>query len=144
MSTAFDAIEDAFASKLSAATPVCANILVDQADPLPADYTSAVNIIPVGADPQQLGAITGNPVDWLTQIHVKCYANANATSPRPAANALAGAVYARLAADPSLGIAGVFIGEPTLSWEFDQATTRMAICILAYSVQHRTSSLTLA
>ena len=33
---------------------------------------------------------------------IKCFATANATSARPAANTLAGAAYARLALDPSL------------------------------------------
>ena len=144
MSTAFDTIEDAFATKLAQATAVCAHILVDEVEPLPAEYESAINITLVSAEPQQLGLIDGNPIDWITQIHVRCYASAKATSPRPAANTLAGAAYARLAADPSLGIAGVYIGEPTLSWEFDQAATRMAICVMAYNVQHRTSGLTLA
>ncbi len=144
MSTAFDTLEDSISAKLAESPAVCVHILVDEVEPLPADYEAAINIVPIGADPQQFGLIDGNPIDWITQIHVRCYASAKATSPRPAANALAGAAYARLAADPSIGIPGVYIGEPTLSWEFDQAATRMTIATLTYNVAHRTTGLTLA
>ena len=83
-------------------------------------------------------------MDWVTQIAVRCMASANATSARPGANALAGAAYARIATDPSLGITGVWIGEPAIAWESDTAATRLAICTLTYNVQHRTVGLTLA
>lgn len=144
MSTAFDTLIDAFATKLAEATAVCATILKDDVEPLPEGTTSAIVIHLVSAEAQVLGQLANNPVDWLTQIAVRCLATANATSARPGANTLAGAAYARLAADPSLGIAGVWIGEPSIAWESDTTATRMTIATLTYNVAHRTAGLTLA
>lgn len=145
MSTAFDAIVDAFAAKLRAATAVSNFIYVDEYDePLPAGQSEALVVSLGDSDPQPLGLLAGNPIDWVTQVNVKCLASANATSPRPAVSTLAAAVYARLATDPSLGIDGVFIGEPLLHRETEQAATRLATCTLTYSVHHRTTGLTLA
>jgi hypothetical protein len=145
MSTAFDNILDAFAAKLRAATPVSNFIFVDEYDePLPLGQSEAVVVSLGDSDPQPLGSLAFNPVDWITQVNVKCLTSANATSPRPAAGTLAAAAYARLATDPSLGMDGVFIGEPLLHREAEQAATRLATCTLTYSVHHRTTGLTLA
>lgn len=142
--TAFDTIIDAFATKLAEATAVCSHIYKDDVEPLPEDNATAIVIQLMSAEAQVLGELAGNPVDWVTQIAVRCMASANATSARPVANALAGAAYARIATDPSLGITGVWIGEPSIAWESDTAATRLAICTLTYNVQHRTVGLTLA
>lgn len=146
--SAFDTLIDAFATKLGEATAVCARIVkdLDDQEALPASYTNAIVINLQNADPQQLGDIRGNPVDWITNVTVKCMASATATSARPAAGALAASAYARLSSDPALGIAagsGVYIGEPSISWELGQAATRFCACTLTYSVRHRTTSLTL-
>ena len=147
MSTAFENVVTAFVAKLSDTPAVCAFIEADaDAEPLPAGRTSSILVVLGNSQPQQLGGINGNPVEWITQVTVKCFASANATSARPAAYALAGAAYTRLAADPSLGLAsstGAFIGEPDIEPETDAALTRMACANLIYSVRHRTTSLTL-
>lgn len=147
MSGAFDSLVDGFVAQLTAATAVCPFIETDgDAEPLPAGRTTSIVVLLSAAEPQQMGGIAGNPVDWITEVRVKCYASANATSARPAANTLASAAYARLAATPSLAIAsgsGVFIGEPRISFETEQAATRMACTTLTYSVSHRTTNLTL-
>lgn len=147
MSTAFDNLVAGFVAKLSAATAVCPNIDTDgDAEPLPAGRTTSILVLLGHAEPVQLGGLQGNPVDWVTEVAVKCFATAQGTSARPAANTLAGAAYARLALDPSLGIAaaaGVFIGEPAIDFETDQAANRVACTTLTYSVRHRTTSLTL-
>ena len=144
MSTAFDALLDAFEAALAATPVICSNILTDDPDPLSVDDTEAIVVSLGVSDPQQLGQLQGNPVDWATEVHVKCFAAANATSARPAAHTLMKSAYARLAADPSLGIDGVFIGEPAISRESDRAATRTYAVTLTYNVQHRTTSLTLA
>lgn len=142
---AFDDIIGGFVARLSLATAVCAFIEADQdAEPMPAGRTSAIVVVLSNATPQQLGGIAGNPVDWVTEVHVKCFATANAISARPAANTLAAAAYARLAATPDLGLGtGVFIGEPRLEWNIEQSATRMALATLIYSVSHRTNNQTL-
>lgn len=142
--TQFDAIITAFANKLSAATAVSAHVETDgDAEPLPVGRTDSILITLADATPQPLGQLQGNPVDWVTTVMVHCFASVQGASARAAANTLAGAAYARLATDPSLGVAGVFIGEPTIRFETDQTATRTARATLTYSVQHRTSSLTL-
>lgn len=141
MSTAFDSILTGFATLLASGTPVCPYIETDEdAEPLPTGRTQSILVVLGSAQAQQLAGLSGNPVDWLTEVHVKCYASANATSARPAANTLANAAYTRLATDPSLGLGvSVFIGEPRIEWETDQTATRMALATLIYTVSHRTT-----
>lgn len=141
MSSAFDSILDGFVTLLNSATPVCPFVETDaEAEPLPAGRTQSIVVTLGTAQPQQLGGIAGNPVDWATEVKVNCFASANATSARPAANTLANAAYTRLATDPSLGLGvGVFIGEPRIEWETEQGATRMALATLIYTVSHRTS-----
>lgn len=145
--TAFDDLLGAFQARLQAATAVCANVeLDDDAEPLPAGRSESVLITLGSADPQPLGGIEGNPIDWLTQINVHCFAANAGSSARPAVNALAKKVYERLAADKAVGLAadtGTYIGEPQFTWETDKADRRYARCTLSYRVQHRTVNLSL-
>lgn len=141
MSSAFDSLISGATALLTAATSVCPHVGTDaDVEPLPAGRTAAIVVTLGTAQPQQMGGIAGNPVDWLTDLRVGCYASANAASARAAANTLANAAYTRLATDPSLGLgAGVFIGEPRIEWATEQAATRLACATLIYSVSHRTS-----
>ena len=146
--SAFDTLIAAFAAKLAAATAISTRIVtdLDDQDALPASYTDAIVINLQNADPEQVGGILGNPVDWVTTVTVRCMASATGATARTAAGTLAAAAYARLAADPTLGIAaasGVHIGEPAIGWDLGQAATRFCACTLTYSVRHRTTSLTL-
>lgn len=145
--TAFDDIIGAFQARLQLATAVCPNIEVDDdAEPLPAARTESVLITLAGAEPEPLGGIEGNPIDWITRVNVHCFASNTGSSARPAVNTLARKVYERLAADKALGLAadkGVYIGEPKFSWETDKADRRYARCTLAYQVRHRTVNLSL-
>lgn len=146
MSTAFDDLADAFASVLGQSPAVCSVIEQDDVQPLAAADTTAITIVLGDSQPQQLGGIQGNPVDWITEISVHCLAGALAVNARPAAHTLAAAAYARLATDPSLGLAdsaGVHIGEPVLRRQFERTERRFALVTLVYSVQHRTTSLNL-
>ncbi len=141
MSSAFDDLVAGFVTSLTSVIPVCTFVETDpDAEPLPSGRTTSILITLGAAQPQQLGGIAGNPVDWATEVNVKCFASANATSARPAANTLANAAYTRLATDPSVGLgASVFIGEPRIEWEAEQAATRLATTTLIYTVSHRTS-----
>lgn len=146
MSTAFDDLADAFASVLGQSPAVCAVIEQDDVQPLAAADTTAITIVLGDSQPEQLGGILGNPVDWITEVSVHCMASALAANARPAAHTLAAAAYARLATDPSLGLAdsaGVHIGEPLVRRQFERAERRFALVTLVYSVRHRTTSLNL-
>lgn len=148
MSTAFDVLLDAFAAVLAESPAVCDNISTDGDDePLASNLTEAITLALGTSSPQQMGGINGNPVDWVTEVLVHCYASSNGSSARPAAHAIALDAYARLADDPTLGIAvvsGVHIGEPAITRQTDKAATRVALVTLTYSVQHRTTGLTLS
>lgn len=141
MSSAFDSLVAGFTALLGQPTAVCPYIETDaDSEPLPAGRNQSILVTLDNAQPQQLGGLAGNPVDWQTEVHVKCFASANATSARPAANTLANAAYTRLATDPGLGLGvGIFIGEPRIEWQTEQATTRLAVATLIYTVQHRTT-----
>ena len=143
--SAFDDLITGFVAALNAGTPVCPYIDTDgDSEPLPAGRTASIVITLGSSQATQLGGIAGQPVDWLTEVQVKCFASANATSARPAANTLASAAYARLATDPSVGLGiAVFIGDPAIAWETDTAATRLAATTLTYTVAHRTSGGTL-
>lgn len=146
MSSAFDVLADAFATVLGQSPAVSSNIEQDDVLPLPAADTTGITIVLGGSQAEHLGGIQGNPVDWITEVSVHCMASALATTARPGAHTLAGAAYARLAADPSLGTgdaAGVHIGEPEVRRQFDRTERRFALVTLVYSVRHRTTSLTL-
>lgn len=141
MSSAFDSLITGVVTLLNTATAVCPYVGTEaDAEPLPAGRSAAIIVTLGNADPQQMAGIAGNPVDWVTEVHVSCYASATASSARAAANTLANAAYTRLATDPSLGLGvGVFAGEPRIQWSTEQAATRLACANLVYSVSHRTS-----
>lgn len=147
MSTVFDDLINGFVAQLSAGTPVCDFIETDEdSDPLPAGRLASITVTLGAAQPQQLGGIAGQPVDWVTEVALRCFAASTGTSARPAANALAASVYQRLAAAPDLGLdpaKGVFIGEPRIDWTSQRAETRLAAATLVYSVAHRTTFATL-
>jgi len=149
--TIFEAIVDAFASRLSASPALSGYIDKHDADPMPDSRSSSILVRILAAEPQQLGGIAGNPVDWVSLVEVQCAATTVHTvavpTAVPPAMALVLAAYARLASTPDLGLpveAGVFIGEPVIRFpEPVQAANRIAVCTLSYSVQHRTTSLNL-
>lgn len=146
MSTAFDDLADAFVARLSAGPAVSALIVQDDVQPLPASATSGIAVVLGESAPEPLGGISGNPVDWITEVSVHCLGSALAANARPAAHTLAAAAYARLAGDPALGLsiaAGVYIGEPAIRREWERAERRFYLVTLVYSVRHRTTSLNL-
>lgn len=144
-SSAFDDLLGGFVAQLNAAPAVCDHIDTDpDIDPLPKGRAQSVVIVLGQAQPAQLAGIAGNPVDWITEVQVKCFASANATSARPSANTLANAAYTRLSLAQNLGLGdGVYIGEPRIEWATEQTATRLAATTLIYTVMHRTSGGTL-
>lgn len=142
MSSAFDSIITGFVTQLNAGTPVCPFVETDEDEnPIPEGRATSILVTMGSAEPQALGGIHGNPVDWLTEVRVRCVASANATSARPAANTLANAAYTRLAAAPDLGLGdGTHIGQPRIEWDVERAATRLAAATLVYTVSHRTAA----
>lgn len=142
--TVFDAIAYAFKSVLESGTPVCNVIELDESEEIADGLAEAVAITPASAVPDRVGGIEGNPVEWSYRVRLELYASARGASARVAANDLFTRVYARLAADPSLGLgAGVYIGDPAVDWSQIRRVKRYACCDLYYTVRCRTGGATL-
>jgi hypothetical protein len=143
--TVFDDIIAAFKTVLQQAPAVCAVVETDDVDEVPEDVGQAVHVELDNANPQQLGGIQGNPVEWEVRVRVGLYVRKSGASARPDLGVLLATVYARLAANTNLGLGdGVFIGEPTVDWSAARLAQRLNECDLYYTVRCRTSGLSLA
>lgn len=140
--TAFADITAAFIAALSTAPAVSANIFRARDRAIAEDQATAINVQFDGADPYA-GAMHGAPVDWLSRISVECYARSSVVSGDLAVDPLFATVYARLAADTTLGGAVANIGAPSIEAESDAQGQKTGWVRLSYLVSHRTSNLTL-
>lgn len=142
--TVFDDVIDAFQTVLQQAPAVCPLVETDDVDEVPEDVAQALHLALDSANPQQLGGLQGNPVEWELRVRVGLYVRKSGASARADVGTLLAAVYARLAANPSLGLGdGVFISEPVLDWSAARQAQRMNGCDLFYTVRCRTSGSTL-
>ena len=83
-------------------------------------------------------AIQGAPYNVDTQLAVECYARGSAgQAPDLAVDDLLAAVYARLAADPTLGGLVSDLQPVTLNYDFDADGEPTASATLTYTVRHR-------
>lgn len=142
MTTAFSAITGAFLVALSSAPAVSASIYRARDRELPEARGDAVNVVFEAAEPAP-GAIAGAPVDWRTRIAVECYCRTSASSADLAMDPLLEKIFARLAADMTLGGLVDDIGYPAIEADYDSQGQKTGWMRLTYTVQHRTSNLTL-
>lgn len=142
MTTAFNAIVTAMVAALSAATAVSPNIFRARLRPMAEQHTTAVVVRLQDAQPQRF-AIAGAPVDFDTTIAVECYARTSTTTADVAVDALVEAVYAKLAADTTLGglVGDIFM--QSANWDFDADGEQTACATLTFKVVHRTANLTI-
>ena len=140
--TAFANITAAFIAVLSNAPAVSDNIFRARDRTMAEEHIDAINVQFDGADPYA-GAIFGAPVDWLSKFSVECYARSSAVSGDQAVDPLFATVYARLAADSTLGGVVTYIGTPSIEAENDAQGQKTGWVRLSYLVSHRTSHLTL-
>jgi hypothetical protein len=140
--TAFADITAAFIAALSTAPAVSANIFRARDRTIAENQATALNVQFDGSEPYA-GAMHGAPVDWISKISVECYARSSVTSGDLAVDPLLSAAYARLAADTTLGGRVADIGAPNILTEYDSQGQKTGWVRMTYSVQHRTSHLTL-
>ena len=140
--TAFADIAGAFIAALQQDPPVSDHIIRAGARAVPEQASTAVNVSFDGSQPSP-GAIMGAPVDWNTRIFVELYARSSTTSGDLAVDPLLAAVYARLAADSTLGGAVDDIGTPAIEASFDAQGQKTGWVRLIYTVLHRTTAATL-
>lgn len=144
MATVFDDIVDAFKTVLQQAPAVCTVVESDQVDQIPEEVDQAVEVEWLGAVPSQLGGIDGQPVEWEARVRVGLYARKTGSSARADVGTLLAAVYARLAANTSLGLGdSVYISPPTLDASSARQAQHLAGVDLLYPVRCRTEGLTL-
>ncbi len=142
MSTAFAAIVGAMTSALQQAPAVSPQVHRARIRPLPAEWSTAVVVRIQEAELDRL-AIRGAPINVDTTVVVECYARNATLSPDLVADSLLQAVYARLAADPTLGGLVADCQLTGLAYDFDADADRTACVTLNYLVRHRTASLSL-
>lgn len=142
MATVFAGIVTAMVALLQAGTPVSAQIHRARVRPLSEDWTTAVAVRLESAELDRL-ALRQAPINSDTTVIVECYARSTSQSPDLAADALLAAVYARLAADPTLGGTVADLQPLSLAYDFDLDADRTACVSITYLVRHRTQSLSL-
>ncbi|MDB5967333.1 MAG: hypothetical protein JWQ72_3833 [Polaromonas sp.] len=137
--TAFANILAGIVTKLAAAPAVSATIDRARLRPIPEATADAVVVRIESSTPDRF-AILGGPTDWDTVIAIECYARSTGLTADQAIDALLGKVYARLAADTSLG---GLVGDLTptdLNYDFAAGADHMACATLTLKVLHRTTN----
>lgn len=137
--TAFNVILAAVKTKLEQAPAVSTQVYRARLKPVAAQHNDAVVIRIQGGSAERF-AILGGPTDWDTTIDIECYARSATLSPDEAVDALLGKVWARLAADTTLGGLVMLLHQSDLSYDFSGAADDMACATLTLKVMHRTNN----
>jgi hypothetical protein len=140
--TAHQAIRDAIVTLLQASPALAGGrVVANRRRPMAAQDASQVYVYLETSDATQNLV---NKIDWRTRIRIECVARSvTGTSAEDAADALASAAYARIAADPTLGGKAVEIEVQALGWFEDEADTALAACQQVLSVWHQTETTSL-
>jgi hypothetical protein len=141
---AHNAIVDAVEAALKAAPALAAgHVESDRTRPIDEDIAQFIGIVFGRSDPS-LQAIRGNPRDWTTEMRLFCWSRASATeSARRRALDLAGAVFARLQADPLLAGAAWDVQPGSVQLDPETLDTTLACAVASHRVRHRTAGNTL-
>lgn len=142
MSTAFAGIVAAMVDALSSAPAVSAQVYRARMRPMAQQHTTAV-VVRIQDAQADRAAMQGAPVDFVTTIAVECYARSATQTPDLAVDDLLAAVYAKLAADSTLGGLVGDLYPSTLQYDFDTDAEQTACVTLTYQVVHRTANLSL-
>lgn len=141
--SAFETIVSAVIDALEADPPVSPLIMRAGTRPVPESADTAVNVFFDGAVPSR-STITGAPLDWTTRVAIELYARSSTTTGDLAVSNLMSAVFARLAADATLGGLVDDIGAPSVDPVYDSQGQKTGTYRLTYPVQHRTDNNTIA
>lgn len=141
-----DLVIDRILAALKGAPAIAQGTVVEERTrPFGADTSEAV-IVRFGASvPMQPEPLLGAPIDWRTTLTIEHHARGDDRTPNGrASRRLAGAVYARLMADPTLGGAVESLSVPRLVADDAQGLDETFGCVIAqYTAQHRSQALTL-
>lgn len=141
MSSVFAQIEQAIITALNQPSTVCWEAAVKRDHGLPAEIPQAVYVSRHRAGAGR-SAIAGAPVDWDSTFIVECYARGTADVADEALDSMLTQVYARLAADSTLGglVADCFLTD--IEWSSDALDQRCRMATMLCRVLHTTSNFT--
>jgi hypothetical protein len=142
MPTSFYSITSHLMALFAQAPAVSANIYRARDRNIPAENLTALNVQFDGASPMSM-AIKGAPIDWMSKFSIDCYAKSKSVEGDEAVDPLLSAVFARIAADTTLGGLVVDVGVPFVETEYSAEGFRTGWVRLTYPVQHRTQNSTL-
>lgn len=132
--TVFDSLLDMVSAALTAAPAAATHITTDMdAPPVPDAQDTSVHLELGEASPAVV-VLTGTPIEWVTSVRIRCFARGAGDTARPASNALAQDVYARIAthAWPD----GIYFEPPRIVWSSDRGEKRLSATDLVYAVHH--------
>ncbi|MGJ9420468.1 hypothetical protein ACHAC9_22330 [Massilia sp. CMS3.1] len=142
MTTAFSAIVAAVISKLAEAPPVCDAIYRARSNAIPEQDVRAISVQFDQSLPNR-GVMHGSPIDWSTRITVDCFARSVVETGDLAVDSLLEAVFARLAADATLGGAVGDLAIVGVEAENTAEGKKTGWVRLTYVAEHRTDNFTL-
>lgn len=142
MVTTFSAITEAFVALFVAEPAISSNIYRARDRAVPKGAITALSVQWDGAVPKP-GVIKGAPIGWDSRFTIECYARTTAGSPDEAVDPLLLQVYARIAADSTLGGLVDNVGEPLLEAEYSAEGDRTGWIRMTYVVEHETENSTL-
>jgi hypothetical protein len=140
-------IQAAIVAALMAAPAVASgNVKVNTTRPVSAAFSQAV-VVRLVQSRANTPQILGGPYDWLTQVQVECLARAanGAADPMAAVDALLEAVWQRLSTVSPAGLGAIDVRmQPAIDWQLDDGETPVVAAVINLTVNHRTTSTTLA
>ena len=110
--------------------------------PIAEQHQDAVVVRIESSLPERFGILNA-PTDWDTTLAIECYARSATLTADQAVDALLAKVFAKLAADPSLGGLVMDLNPTALEYDFAGDAEQMACATLTLKVLHRTQNLTL-
>ena len=142
MTTAFSSIVAAVIAQLSAAPAVCDTIYRARSNAIPETLDRAISVQFDQALPNR-GVMNGAPIDWSTRITVECFARSATESTDIVVDPLLEAVFARLAADATLGGVVADLAIAGVEAENISEGKKTGWVRITYIAEHRTSNSTL-
>jgi hypothetical protein len=137
------AIRDAVADVLAAAPALAAGRIYENREYLlPRSDSTSIQVFRDNSDPTR-GAIMGAPVDWDTNLRIVIKARTfGGLGAETAADVLSASVYARILAAAQNGLGGLAsdVRQGSITWQQDEAETNVAVCEMAFTIQHRTEA----
>jgi hypothetical protein len=145
MTTAHRLILKAVSAVLLAADVADGKVYTSRVRSISAETPHAV-VVRLGRSMSSLSSVKGGPTGWMTLVQIESYGRMTNGEPDEASDAIVEAVFAAMAASPTLGNLATAV-EPypddTLSWDLDVLDEKLACITAKFVVSHTTKGRTL-